>query len=447
MLEYTALAFYTFFSYPIRFLFFLASFIHPRPGQFRKIRLDSRKEFLKLNFSEINKKEIYWFHGASVGELDQAKALGRIVKDNEPNSYLILSWISDSVTEKNLQDSPADIHIPLPLDGPFNYDFFLKRIRLNKLIIFAWDTWTWLILSAKRNNAEVYLACATLGENSSRKSWLSKYLTKLCFSKMDGILPAHSLHEPRIKKLISPDNKHIFIETLGDTRFDSVIQKMLNTKPSKHFQDFLEKRKSSQTTKNIFLFASTYSNCEEGILDWARNESQFKNKNLQIWIFPHKIDPKRISFLLAKFESKGITASKFSDILNQRDETNSHSMDSDVIIFDEMGILAFAYQYANIAYVGGALHKKIHNVIEPGYWSLPLITGSKIQNSSEAIVMESLGGLKTVSSPMELSQTIGEYLELRNEKREEIGAINKNFVMENQGASQKIYKRIWGRHN
>ncbi|MCC5814796.1 MAG: 3-deoxy-D-manno-octulosonic acid transferase [Leptospira sp.] len=437
MLNYSALALYTLFSYPIRCLFFLASFLHPRPKQFRKIRIESRKNFSKLNFSDIQKKKTYWFHGASVGELDQAKALGRVLKDQEPDSFLILSWISDSVTEKNLQDSPADLHIPLPLDGPFNYDFYLNKIRLEKLVIFAWDTWVWLILSAKRQNAQIYLACATLGENSSRKGWISRNITQICFSKMDGILPAHALHEPRIKKLISPNDKNIFIETLGDTRFDSVIQKMLNTKPSSLFLKFLEKRIKIQNTKDIFLFASTYSYCEEGIIDWVKEASQFKNRNLQFWIFPHKIELKRISSLISLFQSKGISASQFSEGITE----------SDVIVFDEMGILAFAYQYAQIAYVGGALHKKIHNVIEPGYWSLPLITGSKIQNSSEAIVMEQLGGLRTVSSPMELSKIIDVYLEMSDEERSKLGKINKNFVMENQGASQKIYQRIWGNNN
>jgi hypothetical protein len=49
-----------------------------------------------------------------------------------------------------------------------------------------------------------------------------------------------------------------------------------------------------------------------------------------------------------------------------------------------------------------------------------------------------------VSSPMELSKIIDVYLEMSDEERSKLGKINKNFVMENQGASQKIYQRIWG---
>jgi 3-deoxy-D-manno-octulosonic-acid transferase len=376
---------------------------------------------------------VYWFHGASVGELDQAKALGRELKNREPNSFLILSWMSDSVTKKNLKDSPADFHYPLPLDGPFSYSQFLGIFQPAKLVLFAWDTWAWLIYSANARHTSIYLACATLGEKSARLGIFSKQLTELCFSWMKGILPAHSIHEPRFLSLLESVKPKPFLQTAGDSRFDSVIQKMESNSPQESFLHLLKTMGLEDSKKchiPVIIFASTYPICETGILEFLEKS----NDNSIVWIFPHKIEPARIEFLRERISNLKISNSTSSKYLEG----------SRVLIFDELGILAFAYRYAKFAYVGGGFHHRIHNVIEPAYWKLPILTGSRIENASEALVLESLGGLKRVSGISELSRACLDWdkpSELENLYR--LGEKNKNFVMDNQGASKRIYETIW----
>ena len=112
------------------------------------------------------------------------------------------------------------------------------------------------------------------------------------------------------------------------------------------------------------------------------------------------------------------------------------------LLFDVLGILAFAYQYGSFAYVGGAFHHRIHNTIEPAALGLAIITGPKIQNSPEAIVMQGLGGLFKTENEAHFV-THFQSLVKNKELREKMGNTNRNFVVENRGASEKIYNRVF----
>jgi 3-deoxy-D-manno-octulosonic-acid transferase len=92
---------YTISCFPIQFIFYLASFLNPRAKVFREIRIQAKAELKSLKISKEN--PIYWLHGASVGELDQAKTLARVIKQNQPKTKILITWVSDSVTEKNLK--------------------------------------------------------------------------------------------------------------------------------------------------------------------------------------------------------------------------------------------------------------------------------------------------------------------------------------------------------
>ncbi|HNC01120.1 MAG TPA: 3-deoxy-D-manno-octulosonic acid transferase, partial [Leptospiraceae bacterium] len=98
---------------------------------------------------------------------------------------------------------------------------------------------------------------------------------------------------------------------------------------------------------------------------------------------------------------------------------------------------AFAYFYGKIAYIGGAMHNKVHNVLEPAFFGLPLITGEKILNSFDAISLKEKGTLKTVNSSKEFLEAVQYYSDEKN--LEIANKTNKNYVLGHIGASLAFY--------
>ena len=107
-----------------------------------------------------------------------------------------------------------------------------------------------------------------------------------------------------------------------------------------------------------------------------------------------------------------------------------------------MGILAFAYKYALFAYIGGGFHHRIHNTIEPAAFGLPILCGPKIFSSPEAIVMHKLGGVFIAQNNEEYNNHLIELLSSMDKTRQ-IGEKNRKFVLDNMGASLRIYLKVF----
>ncbi|MCZ8344623.1 MAG: 3-deoxy-D-manno-octulosonic acid transferase [Leptospira sp.] len=415
---------YTLLVYVIYFFVSILINFFPKYKKIQSERTRLLKEVLSKN---AEGREVIWLHSASVGELDQSKALIAIIKKKNPKSFILQSVFSASVTEKQLIDPQIDAYFYLPFDIPNFYKPILKKFKPKKLIILAWDTWPNLLKTCSEFGVKTFLVCAALSPNSSRKNSFLKKLTKESFSYLNGLYPTHPFSEKEFRDLVSDSTD---FQVLGDSRFDSVLIKLKTKKPKESFLKYIQKTESHWKKKPPYIFGSTYSICESYILDWI---SQTESKQA-LWIFPHKWEEERGNQLV-KSLGKFMETKRFSEI-------SVSGKTPDCIVFDELGILAFAYKYGRLAYVGGGFHHRIHNTIEPAAFGLPLLTGPKIDNAPEALVMQSLGGLKRVYNSEEFVTTL-RTIETDKKEFKRIGQINRNFVVENSGASEKIYNRVF----
>ncbi|TGL58242.1 3-deoxy-D-manno-octulosonic acid transferase [Leptospira ognonensis] len=409
-------------------LLLLTSLFIPKARAHLAARKATLRMLLEFPFV-IGTRQVVWLHGASVGELDQARAIAKILKEKHPTVFILQSIFSQSVSESQRQDANFDICFHLPFDLPFAYQKIIQKYRPEILMILAWDTWPNLIRDLKNSGSKTYLACASLSESSGRTRGFGKFLTKSVFKYLDGIFPSHEILSSTFLPLLSENTK---FEVLGDSRFDAVLNRIETNHPSPRFQNFLKLYTKEISESKPILLGSTYPICESYFLDHLQNNSDTKQS---YWIFPHKWEELRMNEFANALQKKGIVT-KFSDLV---DGNKSYPR---FLLFDEMGILAFAYKYALLAYVGGGFEHRIHNTIEPAAFGLTLITGPKINNAPEAIVMQKLGGLFVCQDKSEFSSQLVKCTQ--NEKHtSEIGAKNRKFVLENRGASERIYLRVF----
>lgn len=396
----------------------------------KKIRdeISKRIQSLRQLYKTLPKdKVVIWFHSASVGELDQARALAETIRRHRPNLFILQSVFSSSVKESAFSDPLADAYFYLPFDLPFAYKNIFRLFRPKYLFVMAWDTWPNLLKESNNWGTKSYLCCASLSSKSSRKNPFVRKLTKASFRYLSGIYPSHALMAKEFLGLVSEGTD---FTVLGDTRFESVLGKLETKSPNPVFTDFIKRENNFLLQNKPVILGSTYPICESHFLAYLKEnlDQEF------YWIFPHKWEPRRMMEFQSKLASFG-TVAVFSE---QKENTPLPKF----LLFDLLGILAFAYQYGSFAYVGGAFHNRIHNTIEPAALGLPIITGPRIQNAPEAIVMQELGGLFKTETE---SDFILHFQKLVQNKdiREKMGNINRNFVVENRGASEKIYNRVF----
>jgi len=409
--------FFTSLLYPFTFLLPVLS---KKAKAFLGKRIIEKKGISKLSLGSIEQARVIWLHAASVGELDQCKAQAKAIKEKEPQTLIIQSVFSESVQDKNFDNEHTYFSFRLPLDFYFAYDFIFKKFHPDSLVLMAWETWPNLILAAKRFHCKVYLASAVLDPKSKRTSFTASALTRAVFKMLSGIAP---VNESMISAFQNLAGKNTTVVSCGDSRFDSVVDKIKSKTPNETFTEFVK----FYPHKKILLLASTYSQCEEILFPKL---PEVLSLGYSVWIFPHKIDPARIQEISYYLQEKGLGFSLYSTLKNPCKDR--------IVLFDVLGILAFAYFHGSLAYIGGAVHNKVHNVLEPAYFGLPLMTGEKILNSFDAINLRENKSLTVIHSSEEFLKAVTMYSD--ESIKEKANTANKNYVLSRTGASAKFYQ-------
>ncbi|EPG75971.1 3-deoxy-D-manno-octulosonic-acid transferase [Leptospira fainei serovar Hurstbridge str. BUT 6] len=393
---------------------YVFSFIIPAAREFLRIRSDDKKKILAASLPGSNQR-VVWLHAASVGELDQCKALAVVFREKEPETLILQSVFSPSVRESQLDAFPAHVKFHLPLDFPWAYAFIFEKFHPELLILMAWDRWPNLLLEARRRGALTILASAVL---TPPEGFFKERFYRSVFGLFDRIFPSHTSAEQSFRNLLGSSAK---IKTLGDCRIDTVIRKVESN--PRRFE-----RPENYPFSKIFLLASTYEECENLLLPLLSEPSL---QDFAFWIFPHKTDSSRIQSVLGQVKKRTENYCLFSSKPFEK-------IDSRVIIFDVLGLLAYAYQVVDFAYVGGALHNRVHNVLEPAYFGLPLLTGPRIDHSPEAKELNRHGGLFIIRN----REDVIPILSLSEEKKTEIAETNRSFLETGRGAGDRIYRAL-----
>jgi 3-deoxy-D-manno-octulosonic-acid transferase len=409
--------FYNLFLFFLKPIYEILRMISSKVQSFHALRKQSKLNILHLEIPST--KKVIWLHAASVGELDQCKAIAKVIKQESSLIYIVQSVFSMSVSMKNFDSSDIDFYFYLPLDFPKNYNFIFRKLKPSILIIAAWDIWPNLVLSANQFHCKVFLACGSLHLGSKRlKHFISRKLTKEILSRLSGISPSSETSVNLFRVLASSTE----VYSCGDSRFDSVAEKIeKNLKAVDHLEIFRKEK--------IIILASTYSNCDDILFPSIK---ELLKRDYKIWLFPHKIDQNRINEIIYNLNKYNLSYKKYTDM--------NFSNKDNIIIFNIIGLLAFAYKKAFLCYVGGGFHNRVHNVIEPAYFGLPICTGEKITHASEALDLKNKNYLTVIKNSDDFITFCNTYenITLYSETKENI----KIYVSSKRGSSLMFYNHF-----
>jgi 3-deoxy-D-manno-octulosonic-acid transferase len=114
----------------------------------------------------------------------------------------------------------------------------------------------------------------------------------------------------------------------------------------------------------------------------------------------------------------------------------AQSVNSNVLIIDNVGMLSRLYQYADITYVGGGFGDDgVHNVLEAAVYGKPVIYGPEFEKFKEAIELIDCGGAFSISNALELEKVLTELWE-NEQLLKTSGEAAKQYVYSNSGASK-----------
>ena len=204
----------------------------------------------------------------------------------------------------------------------------------------------------------------------------------------------------------------------GDTKFDNVQKTRKNIAPIAHIAAF-------KSTVPLLIIGSCWPEDLAVLLPYI-NRTQ---KKMKFIVAPHEIHTHKIAQLQQKFQKPTLRFSQAA---------HADITAYDVLIIDNVGMLAKLYQYADFAYVGGAFKQGLHNILEPAVFGVPLFFGNiKYQNFQEACDLVQLGGAFSVADAKSFQIKMDEIYENLSLQKA-IGEKVANYVTAHTGATSQV---------
>tara|TARA_R110002124_G_scaffold103927_4_gene253337 strand:+ start:1604 stop:2842 length:1239 start_codon:yes stop_codon:yes gene_type:complete len=380
-----------------------------------KLFVDGRKETFDKLSTLKNNQNVLWIHAASLGEFEQGRPIIERLKKEQPNYKIVLTFFSPSGYEIRKEYEYADVVCYLPMDSSSNVRKFLEIVNPSMAIFIKYEFWPNYLLELQERNISTILISGIF-----RKK-------QIFFKPLGGFMrkSLKAFNHFFVQDQISKDLlKNINIENVtisGDTRFDRVYEILQQD----NALDFITEFKNNQYT---VVAGSTWKEDEELLVNYI-NQSESE----KFIIAPHNINLDAIQKLKQSISKKTVLFSE---------KEGKNLSEFNVFIIDTIGILTKIYAAADVAYVGGGLTKNgVHNVLEPATFGVPIVIGSAYKKYKEVVDLVALKGCKVIANQEEFS-TIFTKLKSDTNYKTQLGEINKSFIKNNIGATDKTIKYI-----
>jgi 3-deoxy-D-manno-octulosonic-acid transferase len=372
--------------------------------------------FSKLaDFRTAHPGPLTWFHVASLGEYEQAKPVIAALKAKEPKTWVVVSFFSPSGYEPTSRRSQSgvDYITYLPLDRKSWAERFVEILQPSQSIFVKYDLWYHHLQALKKRDIPMYLIAASFRPEQSYFAWYGKFFRRM-LAQMDWIF---TQNEASIQLLTSL--KITKASLTGDTRFDRVAATAAQPLDFPAIKNWIQDRPT-------VVIGSAWEEDMNLLIPLIQSKPDW------LWIIaPHAIDAVVIDRWATTL---GVPFQKYS----QWKEEQSHR----ILFIDNIGMLSSLYQFAHIAYVGGAFGKGLHNILEPLGFGVPVIFG-KLRRASkfpEAAQSQVEGCGFTVANAQELQEVVAK-LE-QSEFYSHSVAASQNWVKANLGAATRITEHL-----
>jgi len=421
MLRLLFYAIYNLFGLPLYWLGFAIFSIFNKKARKGFLGRSGTFKTLKEAKNEFENKNVLLIHSSSSGEWEQAAPIVKLIKEDQPDIYIIATFFSYSGM-KNVKDSNIDLKIYLPFDSIYNARRLFDIIKPKLWLISKYDIWPNFVYAAHRQNIPSILASAELAEDSVRHKGINRIINSTFYPLLTHILPKSEGDKGRFQQ-ISPSYKNFLVT--GDARFDQIYQKAQNALKDEKVKIF------NYSPEKIMIGGSMWPADEKHVLP-AMASCLKKHPELSLIIAPHELHEDHISAIEDFFSNAGLESERYSNF-NKNGGTNKR-----IAIVNTIGMLAKIYRQTDLAYVGGSFSSGVHNTMEPAAYGQPVVFGPKYKNAYEACELVKIGAGFSINNKEE-ANSIFEKLISNNQYRSDCSKKAKSFLEESLGASEQTY--------
>lgn len=360
---------------------------------------------------------VVWIHAASLGEFGIARPIIRLLKES-CRCNIVVTFFSPTGYEALNAKTCEDVYrvLYLPFDTSGNVRKFLDLLRPDCAVFMVSEYWHTYLHELHRRGIPTYLVSSVIREDGPFFKWYGNlYRKSVSYFKEIFVLNEESR---QLLGRLGVEN----VRVNGDPLFDNVTLVASTPWEDKTVESFTRGHK-------VFIAGSVHDDEDLKMVTDLAN----RHPDTRFIIVPHEIRPTTLRHITdsikgeVKFYTQCGPDTDFSD--------------TQVLVIDFVGALAYIYRYATWAYVGGGFTKLLHSVIEPAVYGLPVSFGPNVSRKVVTRQMIDLGIGRIVSNSDELDRWFSNLKDNPQALRETADKAAM-YVGKNVGATRRVVNRI-----
>ena len=365
---------------------------------------------------------VAWIHAVSVGE---ALAVAPLVDELRTRGWRVVVSTTTHTGQRLARQKFGEENVfYFPLDLPFCIRPYLRLLRPRLVAMAETELWPNFLRMARESGAHVAVVNARISDRSLPRYRRFRGLLEKVMAPVELFLAQSDLDADRLRQIGAVPAR---VECLGNLKFDAAP-------PAENPAVVQLGAQLHKTGAPVIVAGSTVDGEEEYILK-AFRMVLLEHPSATLVLAPrHRERFKEVAEILherrAQFVRRSEAASADADLKGK------------VLLLDTLGELAAIYCYADLAFVGGSLVPKGgHNILEPAYFSKPILTGEYTENFRDIVHCFEEARAVVRCTPKNLGLT---FLLLLREKHEREGLGERaHQVLERQrGASLRTAERL-----
>ncbi|RZA23696.1 MAG: hypothetical protein EOP10_12030 [Proteobacteria bacterium] len=314
---------------------------------------------------------------SSAGEYEQAKPLIKRFATRGDTAVFILFFSPSGIRFANSQKE----EIPFSLvasDRPSYWREICTELRPDAVFCVRYELWPGMV-NIVSEFAPIYLIDGVEAPHLREKALARRLRSKL-ITPMKKISVVSAGDAEFYQTVLNASPEQIFVT--GDTKYDRVLERLVEREPK--LLDLKVQLKNFTTGRRVIVLGSAWPRDLEEFMRVYPALKTFDPK-IAVILAPHDLSDDNLETMLKMLE--GVSVCRVSS-----DTYSSANASHDVLFVDVLGDLPELYGCAELAWVGGALHFRVHNVLEPACRGLYICFGPHFQTSQEAkgLVAENL---------------------------------------------------------
>ena len=375
---------------------------------------------IRANDSRLptNDSPLIWMHCASLGEFEQGRPLLENIRSQYPQVKILLTFFSPSGYEVRKDYAGADYIFYLPMDNKINAGKFLDIVQPDLVLWVKYEYWYYYLVELKKRKIPTLLVSGIFRYDQPFFKWYGR-LHQYMLTSFTHLF----VQTIQSKELLASIGFSKNITVSGDTRFDRVVE------IAERFQS-LPLIEQFCGNSPVIVAGSTWLEDELELDHYANTHPEIK-----FIIAPHEVDEEHLKEVEKLFQHT-VRYSQLPGAGYRLPVTGN------VLIIDNIGMLARLYKYATITYIGGGFGEDgVHNVLEAAVYGKPVVFGPVYEKYIEAAELVETGGALVAGNALDLEEIFDSLLHDKT-KHQACSEAAKNYVYAKKGATGKVMQFI-----